>query len=495
MKNYNFEPQHNDTNKNVTNGLLNAGVTQMVSLFVQFSSIIILSRLLAPSDFGLLAMVAPIYGFAALFQDVGLNQATVQKDKIGHDAINAFFWINIAVGMVLAILLAVLSPVAGWYYHEPRVVELTIGMGLLILIGSFSNQHSAILQRRMKFGSLSIIGMLGSLGGLATSIAWAYYIGDYWALYFGMAVAIIIPSIGVWVATKWIPSAPRRVSGIRGMLMFGAGITSTNIMGFFARNLDNVLIGRTWGNQELGMYDRGYKLLMFPLQRIVSPIGGVMIPVMSRLVNEPEQYRNIFLKTIGQLTFAIWPGIMWAFMSRDTLVPTLLGKNWTEVIAIFTPLAIAGFVQVVNHPIGWLFITQGRSGDYARCGLITAITSILAFVIGLPYGAVGVATAYAISEFIRMPFIWWYVTRRGPIVPLDVITAVTPQCVSCLASGVALFIFYNNTNLPPLILLGSGCVLSYSVFTLTMALFPSGRKTINRTIATFRHLMLRVKLS
>ena len=479
--------------RHIASGIVNSGIVQIVAVLCQFGSVIVLARLLSPSDFGLIAMVGPVYGFVLLFQDLGLSQATIQKPQLNHDEVNAFFWINVAVGAALTVAVCALSPLVGWYYGEPRVVPLTIAMGLLILVGSVGNQHGAILRRRMEFGIVAVSGVAGAVSGLAVSITLAVVLKNYWALYFGTAVGVVIPTVGVWVASGWRPSAPRRVYGLREMLKFGAGITCGNMSSFFSRNMDNILIGWRWGDHALGLYDRAYKLLLFPVQRIVGPVMGTMVPVLSRLATKPEEYCRIYLKTMGQLTLATWPGIIWAITLNDTLVSTLLGKQWTDSAAIFEPLAIAGLVQVVNTSIGYLCISQGRSGEFARLSFIGAVIDVAAFVIGLPYGAIGVATSYAVSEYVRTPFFWWYVTRRGPIRPHDLVRTILPQTASALAAGVVLLACRKLTQMPPIFLLTSGLALSYAVSALTMSMSPAGRETLKHTLDAGRRILLHLK--
>ena len=161
-----FEPRHKEMGRHITSGIVNSGVVQIVKMLCQFGSVIILSRLLPPSDFGLIAMVGPVSGFVGLFQDLGLSQATIQKAKLNHDEVNAFFWINVSLGAALTAIVVAISPLAGWYYGEPRVVALTAAMGLLILLGSLGNQPGAILMRRMEFGVLALNGVVGAASGL-----------------------------------------------------------------------------------------------------------------------------------------------------------------------------------------------------------------------------------------------------------------------------------------------------------------------------------------
>ena len=488
-----LEPRHKEMGRHITSGIVNSGIVQIVKVLCQFGSIIVLSRILLPSDFGLMAMVGPVSGFVALFQDLGLSQATIQKPQLSHDEVNAFFWINVGVGAALTAVIVAISPLVGWYYGEPHVVPLTAAMGLLILLSSLGNQPGAILMRRMEFGVLALNGVVGAVSGLTVSIILALILKNYWALYFGMAVGTVIPAIGVWIASGWRPSVPRFVPGLREMLKFGAGITSANVSSFFSRNMDNVLIGWRWGNDALGLYDRAYKLLLFPIERIVGPVMGTMVPVLSRLTGEPERYRRIFLKTTSQLTLATWPGIIWAIILDDTLVPTLLGKQWTDSVAIFEPLAIAGLVQVINNATGYLYTSQGRSGEFARWSFVSGIIDVASFAIGLPYGAIGVATAYAISEYLRTPLLWWLLTRRGPVRPWDVVHAVLPQIAGGVLSALVLLGYRKLAHTPPVFLLSGGLIASYATVALTMSVSQGGRETLKQTIDAWRRILVHIR--
>ena len=473
-----FDPPHQEMGRHVRTGLLSSGAAQIVKIGCQFTSVVVLSRLLPPSDFGLVAMAGPVYAFVSLFLDLGLNQATIQKKSLTHAEVNAFFWINLAVGLALTIVLGAASPLAGWYYGDGRVTGLTAAMAGLIVISALGNQHNAILRRRMSFRAASLIDVIGTVAGLGVSIAAALILKTYWALYDGMAAAIIVPVIGSWIATRWRPSLPHIPRHIGGSIKFGLGITSFNMTNFFARNLDNVLIGRFCGSLVLGLYDRAYKLLLFPLQRIVGPITDVMLPVLSKLQHEPDAYRRLYMNLVSQLLLITWPGILCAIVFGPALIATLLGPQWAGSAAIFLPLAIVALVQMVNNPSGLLFITQGRSGHYAKWGIIGGATSVASFVIGLPFGAVGVATAYAAAEYIRTPFLWRYATRQGPVGIKDVLAATLPAIGAAFATLLGLIMLrYSQilSGLPLLIVAGS---MSYAIFTAALSLFPSGRATV-----------------
>ncbi len=493
MSLYDFEPRHKSVAQHITSGVFSSGVMQLIKIVVQFGSVIILSRLLLPSDFGMVAKVAPICGIAALFLDIGLSQVTVQKDNLRHEEANAFFWINVAVSMFLMLILIALSPVVGWFYNDPRVIPLTIAMALLILLGGMGNQHGAILRRRMEFKTLAVIDIMGTFGALFSSILFAVIYKSYWALFAGVVAGTFIPVAGVWIATKWKPSYPKSVQGIRSMLKFGAGISCYNISIYFSRNIDNLLIGHRWGDRSLGLYDRAYKLLLFPLTRVIDPIGGSLIPLLSRLKTDSESYRGIILSSIEQISLLVWPGIICAIVYVDDLVPLFLGKNWEGVEMIFLPLAVAAMLQSINTAGNWVFISLGRSTDYGKWGIFVATTSVASFVIGLPYGASGVATAYAISEVIRTPLLWAYATSKGPIKWQDVMGTLLPQCAGVAITLFVLYMYHYFVQFSPIINLGVGAVVAYTLHISTVAFFPRGRRSLRRTLNLVCHLIHSIK--
>lgn len=481
-----FDPPAGSLRRSVGRGAMMTGGAQGVRLACQFASVIVLSRLLSPEDFGIVAMAAPVMGFVGLFQDLGLMQATVQKKRITHAEVNALFWINMGISALLAGILVLAAPLAARFYGEPGVGLLVAALSLQILVSGAGGQHHAILNRRMQFGRLAVLDSVAALAGLAVAIAWALADPGYWALYAGGMATAVTGTAMAWAASGWRPGWPRWAAGAGGLVNFGAGITGFNFANFFARNLDNVLIGRYRGNEELGLYDRAYKLLLFPLQQVTNPLSRVMVPALSRMTDEPHRYRHAYLRVAPILLLVTLPGVALAVALADLLVPFALGPQWAGSALIFQALGLAGLLQPLNNPAGWLFISQGRSAEFMRWGIVTAVTSVAAFAVGLPYGAYGVALAYAASEYLRTPFLWLYVGRRGPVGAGDMARAAFPFVVGAhLAMGLlwALRPHLPEAPLPALVL---GTALSYLLVAGFAALFEPGRRTLAECLRLLR---------
>ncbi|CAH2397567.1 lipopolysaccharide biosynthesis protein [Mesorhizobium ventifaucium] len=477
-----FDPPEGSLRRSVGRGAIITALAQSVRVATQIVSVIVLSRLLSPQDFGVVAMCAPVLAFIALFQDFGLTQATVQKSGIKHEEVNYLFWVNVAVSALLACVLAGAAPLVAAFYGEPRVAGLVAALGLQIITYGLGAQHLALLTRRMQFARLAIIDVASAVAGLIVSIAWTFIDRSYWALFAGTLTAAVLPTICFWASSRWRPSLPRKVDGISELINFGAGITGFNFANYFARNLDNVLIGKYWGEAQLGLYDRAYKLLLFPLSQITNPLSKVMVPALSRLKDEPDRYRSAYLRVMPLILLVALPGVAFATAMADVLIPFVLGEQWRQSSSIFLALGFAGLLQPLNNPAGWLFISQGRSGDFMRWGIVTAVTSVLAFLLGLPYGALGVAIAYAVSEYLRTPFLWMYIGRTGPLRAGDMLRAATPFVLGGHLALAA--VWFARPSLPDshLAALIAAALLSYAVAFAVAMLFPFGREAMREVL-------------
>ncbi|MDK1387888.1 lipopolysaccharide biosynthesis protein [Sinorhizobium sp. 8-89] len=482
MKASAFDPPEGTLRKSVGRGAIATGLAQAVKILTQILSVIVLSRLLSPQDFGIVAMCAPVLAFIALFQDFGLTQATVQKSAITHDEVNCLFWVNVVVSVTLACLMLGAAPLIAAFYREPRVGPLISAMALQIVAYGLGAQHLALINRRMAFRRLALIEIASAIAGFCAAVAWTIVDRSYWALYAGTLTSAVLPTLCYWANSRWRPGTPRKVEGVGDLLNFGAGITGFNFANFFARNLDNILIGKYLGEAQLGLYDRAYKLLLFPLSQIANPLSKVMVPALSRLTGEPDRYRSAYLRVMPLMLIVTLPGVAAAVAIADVLIPFALGQQWRESADIFRALGFAGLLQPLNNPAGWLFISQGRSGDFMRWGIVTATTSALAFIIGLPHGALGVAIVYAASEYLRTPFLWIYVGREGPLKVGDMIRAASPFV---LGSHMALAVVWLMRPVLPdhavLAILGAA-FLSYTITVAIALLFPFGRTSLREAV-------------
>ncbi len=233
-------------------GMAASSVAQAIRLAVQIGSIVVLSRLLQPDDFGVLAMVAPAYGLAVLSQDFGLSQATVQAPRITAGQLSSLFWINVAVSVALAGLLAMAAPALARFYGEPRVAGLTVAFAAIVVLSGLAAQPQALLNRQMRFRFIAAIDAGSYVAGFAAAVIAALVLRDYWALFVAPTVSGLVTLVMCWAGAGWWPGWPWRGQGAGRLLRFGGGLTGSNALDFLVRNLDNVLIGPGLGQRRAG---------------------------------------------------------------------------------------------------------------------------------------------------------------------------------------------------------------------------------------------------
>jgi PST family polysaccharide transporter len=282
----------------------------------------------------------------------------------------------------------------------------------------------------------------------------------------------------LWIMMPWRPGGSSEgFAGVRSLIGFGANIALANIANFFSRNIDTVLIGKVWGGESLGFYDRAYKLLLLPTNQVMLPITKVALPLLSRVQNDAGAYRTAYLTMLELVVLIIFPASIFAIVTHTQLIGTVLGSQWLPAAPIFAILAIGAMFAPISHSTSWLLISQGRTHELRNYGLVGSIGFVAAIVAGLPWGAAGVAFGYVLFGVVQGPIVWWLTTRSGPVDGRLLVGALTPYVLASLPVGGLLFLL--QAYLPEgWATLGGLFALSYLVFFLGLCLHPGSRRTL-----------------
>ncbi|MAF29142.1 MAG: flippase [Croceicoccus sp.] len=460
--------------------------TQATRFLVQIASTILLARLLAPEDFGVYAMTAPVVAIINLIKDLGLTQAIVTSSTISKPLLSAMFYVNLALSVGIAAVIALAAPLVATFYDNDAVIPVVQFVALGVAMNGTSSVHRAILTRDLRYGTLGRIEIVSAAMGVLAGLTHAWIAPSALAIATVNVVTGFVQLVQSWTMTRWMPGRPGNRTRVLEMLKFGGGLTGFNLTNFFARNADNVIIGKFIGAGPLGYYDRAYKLMLMPLQQINGPAGRVMIPIMSRLMNEPGRYRFAYLRALRILLLVTMPIVCFCIASAYELIPFLLGPQWTAASDVFVWLSIAALHQPLTATIGWLFITQNRTGEFAKWGVVNAVTCVMAFMAGLPWGVVGVAAAYAISDLVvRMPAVWWYVGRKGPVDTRDLFQlGLVYGMTALLVLGGLLLLRMGLLAIgwPVIVILVAMACAACALYWCIIALTASGRATIGEGI-------------
>ena len=182
---------------------------------------IVLARMLTPEDYGLIGMVAILVNFVGMFQYLGLSTATVRWAELNHPQVSNLFWMNIGLSVAIMLLTLGSAPLVAWFYHDSRLIGITAGYAVIVLLTGLSIQHEAILMRQMRFGVTAVIEIAAMAIGLGAATIAAWYGAGYWALVLNQFVLALVTIVGVWTACRWRPGLPARGADVRSMLSYG----------------------------------------------------------------------------------------------------------------------------------------------------------------------------------------------------------------------------------------------------------------------------------
>ena len=423
---------------------LRSGAVTLASHWVRFilmlGSTMVLARLLTPEDYGTMAMVVAINGFAGLFLNLGLSTATIQKADITHAQVSTLFWINAGVGFILMIVVASLSPLIAKFYQAPELLWVALVMSTIFFMNGLAVQHQALLNRQMRFFDIAVMQIASTLIGILIAVYFAFEGYGYWALALNRLTETFFFVAGTWFFAKWTPGLPRRVAGVGSMLKFGSNLVGFDVVNYFSRNLDKILLGRFYGNESLGLYSKAYQLLMLPIENLLNPLKRVAMPALSRLRNEPDSYRIYYMKFISILAFVTMPLVAFLFVCSDQIINIILGQQWGETSELFKILALVAFIQPVASTRGVVLVTTGKGKRYLILGISFSIIISASFVVGLPWGAKGVATCYTIANYILLIPSLFYAFKDTPVRVGDFLIAVYKPFTASMFMGIAGFL-------------------------------------------------------
>ena len=420
---------------------------QAARVLGQLATIVVLARLLPPSAFGLLAMVAAIGLVLDLLKDFGLSSATIQRPDLGQAQISALFWINAAAGTGLAALLAVVAPILADFYHQPDLAPVARWLALGLVMSGLTVQHWALLRRQMRFAAIAGVETAADYAGFAAAIGLAVASEGYWALVAQRLVTPAILLIGSWLVCRWRPGRPAAAVGLASLLQFGTSVTASGLASALARSFDQIMIGWMWGPALLGLYERTSRLLLLPVNTINAPVYAAGMPALSRLVGHPDRYRAMFGQIVQKLALLTMPVFAVAAVCADWVVEILFGAAWRQAVPLAALFSLSATFLPVLLTMGLLYLTQDRTGELLRATLIDSFICVLAIAVGLPWGGVGVAASLTLLGLVlRAPLAFWLATRRGPVGTLAVWRAIAPAVSAASVAAGAVWLVRHHVS-------------------------------------------------
>lgn len=387
------------------------GISQVSRLLIQFAGIAILARILPVSDFGLMTMAAAVTMFASLLIDIGIGAAVVQRKSLDNQLLSTVFWTNVFFGSAIGAAVVALSPLAAIAFSEPRLIVILISLAALFPITALGTLHLSLLEREVRFRSIAITEIIAALVGLATALLLANAGEGVYALVGQSLAPATMMTIGYWILSRWKPAFVWHKNSFKDVWRFGSNLLGFNIINYFARNSDNILIGAMQGPANLGFYNLAYRLMFLPTQTLTTAVNRVLFPVYSKKIRAGDGISDYFLKVVSLICLLTAPISFGLWAVREPFVDVLLGSQWTQSAEVLAWLAPIGLFQALLSTTGSALMALGRTDLMIKLSAVAAAILISTFALTVKSGIVALSAGYLLA-FVPVFLLGFYLTLR-----------------------------------------------------------------------------------
>jgi len=387
-------------------------VTVIVSDLTRVLVAIVLARLLTRTDYGLAGMAFVFSGLASLFSDLALGGALVQRRDITDEDSSTVFWASLVFSFLIAGGCIALAPFVAAFFGQHEVEKLVIVLSASIPLSALTTTQVSLLLRRLAYRALEIRQMAGVVAGGVTALALGAAGFGPWAIVANSLTASAVSTILVWRFSSWRPQLVFSFARLRDLSGFGLRLFGIRLMNYANLNADNLLIGRFAGASALGVYSLSFNVMYTPLLRIANPIWGVVYPALARMQDDLPRMRRAWLRSKRLSGSLLAPAFLLILVSAPDAVHVLFGGKWHAAVPVIELLAVAGVAHSLVTLNWTVLYATGRMRVALRLGMLVSALTVGSFVVGVRWGAVGVAASYAA---IKLPLVLidTYVTTRA----------------------------------------------------------------------------------
>ncbi len=432
------------------NLLISGGYTylsQIINLFASF----ITSRLLLPSDFGLIGLITVFSGFITVFSDSGITMAVIRSgyQQTYYRGLNA---VSVVIGVALCFVSILLVYPISLFYKNPLLIWPGIAISFLFLFRSLNIVPTAILQKKLQFTKLGKIVLFSTIAATLSTIFFAYAGFKYWSLIISQFVNTVITFILLTDKIKLKVRKPVFIKSFRLARTLIGSLTGFNIINYWARNSDNLIVGKFYGTTDLGIYNRAYLMLQLPLSLISGLFTSVLFPSLSKHKKEGGDVQSEFYFILRIISIVNLPVALILIIFPKQFVNILWGKNWLAVADLLPYFGLLVMIQTLLSPLGNILVLEKKEKSL----MIIGGTGAMLLIIGIIYGATislnSIAAFYSLSFIVLvLPLNVFYGIKKV-LGFTGVLKFWIPKIFLCLILWIGIYNHLTNLLIPALII-------------------------------------------
>ncbi len=385
---------------------------RLVSRSISVVSTLILARVLTPSDFGIYALAMTVYAFVDLLGAFGFGSALIQNQDATEAHYNTAWTLNLLFSLMTSTLLFILAPFAAEFLREPQLERVVRFMCILFLLDGVKNIGIINFQKHMAFDKEFRFHLIIKLSGFFVTIPLALLLNSYWAMLWGLLSSSVMLILLSYVMQPFRPRLA--LSCWREMISFSAWLQVNNILSYFNRHTENILVSRLLGIAAVGSLQVARETGQL-LRELVQPINRAAFPGYARVNKDPHRMLDVFCDVTGMVMVVAFPVALGIVATAHLFVPTLLGEQWLHIVPLVRWLAVASLMMVVMSGTNNALIALARM-KWATAIIASKLVLLVCFLIWLlplySVLAVGYATVLSLLFVLVLCFVALRITLR-----------------------------------------------------------------------------------
>ena len=386
-------------------GMSNA-VCQVLSLFFG----IFLARILTPSDYTPIGMLAIFSAVAGSLQDSGFVVAIANRKKVGHDDYNAVFWFNILISLFMYGVLYACAPLIADFFNEPVLVRLSRYNFLGFVVAAFGIAPSAYLFRELKVKQKSIALMLSIAFSGIVGIAMALNGYSYWGIATQSIVYVLVRTIVCWYFTPWRPSFKVNFAPLKYLFAFSYRLLITNVFQRFNWNIFSFILGKFY-KADVGNYTKAAEWFNMGGEVVNGMVNAVSQPVLAKVVEDNERQLRVFRKMLRFTVFVAFPLMLGMSLVSEELITVVIGAKWLESAKMLKILAVWGAFMPIQSMQTNLLVSRGRSRIFMWGTIVQGLLTLSILLAMSFFGIKMMLVAYCVFNILWL-FVWNFFVKK-----------------------------------------------------------------------------------
>lgn len=376
----------NSTREAIKTGVFITFVEKYSNVVIQIATTAILARILSPNEFGVIAVVMVFVIFFGLLTEMGIGPAIIQRQDLDVADISIIFNFTFAIGFIFSILFYLTANWIAIFYNDQIYITIVHYLSIVVLFSTLSIVPRAMLVKNKMFDTLAKINI--SINLFASVIA--IFLAHIGFSYYAILIRAIFSSIFIFITMFFVSglkiNKTLRLDVLKKIYKFAMYQFAFNFINYFTRNLDNLLIGKYFGTQLLGLYDKAYTLMLLPVNNLTHVLTPVLQTSLAKYQDDYVFVYDTYLKLVKILALLGVPISVIFYFNAYELIYLFFGEQWLGVVSVFKILSVSIWIQVILSSSGSIFQVVNRTDLLFLSGIISMFIILPMLIIGMTFG-------------------------------------------------------------------------------------------------------------